>query len=190
MSTSGAVTTQKRRRPKEFNFMGYYFKNLTKIEPFTIDQLRFSERREAALEQPLYRLLTKQNTLHKPTVYQASDGKFYNQGFGYDMLIFHPPMRYENRRATFLKINGLRKAEKINLKRLKLEPRNQTFSGQEPILIQAFFAAESNDAVPVDQIIIYPNQKIPVLMLPAGSFRIRAMNGSGRVTSQYEKRVS
>jgi hypothetical protein len=186
----GRSHNSKAAASKEFNFMGYYFKNLTKIEPFTIDQLRFSERREAALEQPLYRFLTKQNVLHKPSVYQAPDGKFYNQGFGFDMLIFHPRMRYENGRATFLEMNGLRKVEKINMKRLKLESRNQTFTGKEPILIQAFFVAESNDAVPVDQIIIYPNKKIPVLMLPAGSFRIRAMNGSGKVTTQYEKRIS
>jgi hypothetical protein len=87
-------------------------------------------------------------------------------------------------------MGGLRKAQKINTKRLKLKSRNQTFSGEEPILIQAFFAAESNDAVPVDQIIIYPNQKIPVLMLPGGNFRIRAMNSSGVVTNQYEKKVN
>jgi len=171
---------------KNFNFMGYYFKQLTKIDPFTVDQLRYSEHRNTADEQPLYRFLTRSNLLQTPSVFQMSDGSFYKKNtFGYDMAIFHPRMRYENGRATFLKMNGLRKAEKINLKRLKLESRNQTFAGKEPILIQAFFAAESNDAVPADQIIIYPNQKIPVLMLPAGSFRIRAMDKSGKEISKY-----
>ncbi len=176
---------------KNFNFMGYYFKQLAGIDPFTIDQLPFSERRDSADEYPLYRFLTKNNLLQKPIVFQLPDGSFYNKSaFGRDTVIFHPRMSYENGRATFLKMNGLRKAQKINLKRLKLKSRNQTFIGKEPILIQAFLAGESNDAVPVDQIIIYTNQKIPDLMLPAGNFRIRAMNKSGKVTTQYEKRIS
>ncbi len=169
---------------KEFNFMGYYFKQITGIEPFTIDQLRFSERPNSADEHPLYRYLTKQNMLQKPSVFQSSNGKFYNLGLGYDMVIFHPRLSYKNGRATFLEMNGLRKAEKINLKRLKLAARKQVFTGKEPVLIQAFFAEESADAVPVDQIIIYPNQEIPVLMLPAGNFRIKATDSAGKVTAE------
>ena len=178
----GRGHNSKSESSKEFNFMGFYFKNLTKIEPFTIDQLRFSERRDSALEQPLYRFLTKNNMLQKPTVYQAADGKFYNIGLGYDMVIFHPRMQYENGRAAFLQMNGERRAAKIDLKKLKLR------AVTEPILIQAFYARESEDAVPVDQIILYPNQKISPLMLPKGAFRVRAMDKAGKILSQYEKK--
>lgn len=172
---------------KEFNFMGYYFRQITGIEPFTIDQLRFIERRIAALEHPLYRYLTKQNTLEKPSVFQSSAGKFYNIGLGYDMVIFHPRLSYKNGRATFLEMNGLRAAEKINLKKLKLKSKNQIFNQNEPVLIQAFFTSENADAVPVDQIILYPKQSISTLMLPKGKLRIRALDKSGRVLGEYEK---
>jgi len=173
---------------KEFNFMAYYFRQLSGIEPFTIDQLRFSERRDTALEQPLYRFLTKYNLLEKPSVFQSANGKFYVQNEGYDALVFHPRMKYEAARATFLKTSLARRAEKIDLKKLKLKTRGQNFAESEPVLIQAFYAAESTDAVPVDQVILYPNQPIPALMLPAGKFRIRAMDKSGKVLNQYEKR--
>jgi hypothetical protein len=175
---------------KEFNFMGYYFKQITGIEPFTIDQLRFSERRISALEHPLYRYLTKQNTLQKPSVFQSPGSEFYNLGLGYDMVIFHPRLSYKNGRATFLEMNGERKAEKINLKKLKLKSKNQIYSENKPVLIQAFYAQESTDAVPIDQIVIYPNQKIPVLMLPVGSFRIRAIDETGKILRQYEKKLN
>ena len=180
----GRGHNSKRAISKEFNFMGYYFKQITGIEPFTIDQLRFSERPNSADEHPLYRYLTKQNMLQKPSVFQSASGKFYNLGLGYDMVIFHPRLSYKNERATFLEMNGMRKDEKINLKRLKLAARKQVFTGKEPVLIQAFFAEESADAVPVDQIIIYPNQEIPVLMLPAGNFRIKATDSAGKVTAE------
>jgi hypothetical protein len=172
----------------EFNFMAYYFKELSKIEPFTIDQLRFSERGDTALELPLYRHLTKNNFLLKPSVYRSPEGNFYAESKGYDVSIFHPRMRYENGRATFLRMNGMRKATEIDLKELKLKSANKMFAETEPILIQAFYAQESEDAVPVDQIILYPNQKISPLMLPKGKFRIRAMDKAGKILSQYEKK--
>ena len=172
---------------KEFNFMAYYFREISKIEPFTIDQLRFSERRNRAMEQPLYRLLTKVNLLQKPSVYRAASGKFYNQGAGYDMLVFHPRLSYKNGRATFLEMNGLRKAEKIKLKKLNLKSKNQIFTQSEPVLIQAFYAVESAEAVPVDQIILRPKQPAASLMLPEGKFLVRAMDKSGNVLSEYQK---
>ena len=172
-----------------FNFMAYYFQQISRIEPFTIDQLRFSQHRNPALEQPLYRLLTKENILQKPSVYQASNGKFYNQGAGYDMLIFHPRLSYKNGRATFLEMNGIRKTEKPDLKKLKLASNNQIFTEKEPALVQAFVAEESADAVPFDQIILSPNQKIPVLMLSKGNYRIRALDKDGKISGQYQNSV-
>lgn len=175
---------------EKFSYMAKHFQEITGINPFTIDQVAFSERGDTANEYPLYRFLIKNNILEKPSVYQASDGVFYNKGagLGNDMVIFHPRMKYENGRATFLKMNGLRRAEKINLKKLKLRADKNLFRDSDPVLIQAFYAKESADAVPIDQIILYPNKEIPVLMLPAGKFRIRAMNKSGKVTAQYERK--
>lgn len=168
-------------------FMASYFQEITGIVPFTIDQLHFSERLNTANEYPLYRYLTRNNLLLKTSVYQAADGSFFNQtAEGNDMVIFHPRMRYEMGRATFLKMNGLRKAQKINLKRLKLQASKNSFGGSEPVLVQAFYKQESADAVPVDQVILYPNKQIPVLMLPKGSFKIRAIDETGEIVGQYE----
>jgi hypothetical protein len=45
---------------------------------------------------------------------------------------------------------------------------------------------ESAGAVPVDQIILYPNKEIPVLMLPIGNFRIRATDKFGKLIGEYK----
>lgn len=171
---------------KEFNFMAYYFKEISRIEPFAIDQLRFSQRFNPALEQPLYRFLTKADLLKKPSVFRSTNGSFYNQGMGYDMLIFHPRLRYENGRATFLQMDGIRQAQKINSEKLKIVRRGGIFTGAEPVLVQAFYARESDAAVPVDQIIIYPNRQIPVLLLPKGKFRFRSLERSGKLIAEYQ----
>jgi hypothetical protein len=54
-------------------------------------------------------------------------------------------------------------------------------------LIQAFYAGESAEAVPVDQIILRPKQPAASLMLPEGTFLVRAMDKSGNVLSEYQK---
>ncbi len=182
----GRSHNQKNASSKKFNFMGYYFKEISGIEPFTINQVRFSQRPDTTLEQPLYRFLTNNKVLRNPSVFQSTDGKFYNVGFGYDMEIFHPRIKYESGRPTFLKTGLMRKPEKINLKKLNLKSRNQTFGGQKLILIQAFYAQESADAIPIDQIILHPKQPLAALMLPKGDFRIRAINEAGKALGQYE----
>jgi hypothetical protein len=171
-----------------FAYMGWHFKNITKIDPFTIDQMHMSERRNPADEEPIYRYTTRKWTLTEPTAFISTDGKFWRGGTEHDMKIFHPRAKYENGRPTWLKPEG-RKMSAVEFKKLNLPVQKQIFTGQNPMLVQAFVAGESADAVPVDQIILYPNKEIPALMLPAGSFRIRAINGSGKVTRQYEKKV-
>jgi hypothetical protein len=129
--------------------------------------------------------LTKANLLEKPSVFQSAGDGFYERSAGYDMMIFHPRIRYENGRATFLQMNGKREPQKINLKKLKINNRKRIFTGAEPVLVQAFYAPESAVAVPVDQIIIYPNRQIPVLLLPKGNFRVRALDKSGKLLAEY-----
>ena len=171
----------------KFSFMAKYFQEIAGINPFTVDQTLFSERRDTAYEQPLYRFLTKNNMLRQPSVFQSAKGGFYIPDAGYDMQIFHPRITYKDGRATFLQMNGLRRTEKINLKKLKLKANKNLFGGNDPVLIQALYTQESEDAVPVDQIILYPNKEIPVLMLPKGNFRIRVINKEGKILSQYDK---
>jgi hypothetical protein len=69
----------------------------------------------------------------------------------------------------------------------KAEQFLHVFGGNAPVLIQAFYARESIDAIPADQIILYSEKEVPVLMLPKGNFRIRPKDKTGNILQQYEK---
>jgi hypothetical protein len=174
-------------REEGFSMMAWHFRDITKINPFTIDQMHLSERRNPADEEPLYRYVTGKWKLAEPTVFQSANEDFWKTGTNHDLKVFHPRAQYENNRPTWLRLGGLRKPHRIDFKKLRLTVKRHKFDGQEPILVQAFAAGESANAVPVDQIILYPNKEIPVLMLPKGSFRIRAMDKTGNILRQYEK---
>lgn len=164
--------------------MGWHFKVITGITPLSVNQM-LSERSEPKYETGLYRYVTSKWNLTEPTVFKNKDKKYYSS-FGYNLDIFHPRATYENGRPTWLKLSGDRKAERINLKKLKVKSDKGIITGNEPVLIQALRIGEGSDTIPVDQIILYPNQKVPVLILPKGKFRIRAMDKSGKEIGQYQ----
>lgn len=172
---------------EKYSFMAKYFREITGINPYTVDQTLYSERYDTVYEEPLYRFLTKNNMLRTPSVFQAANKSFFGGNAAYDMRIFHPRLSYKDGRATFLKIDLKRKAVKIDLKKLNLRSENRIFNHAESILIQAYFKHENADAIPIDQVILDPNKQISALMLPAGNFRIRAINRNGNIIGQYEK---
>lgn len=169
----------------ELSMMAKHFEKLTKITPFSIDQMRLSERFNPADEIPLYRFISQKDQLKNPMVFQNKNGDFYGKSESHDMFIFHPKAKYENGRPNWLKMNGKRTAAKIDLKKLKIDSKNDKFAQTEPVLIQALYSNESADAIPIDQIMLYPDKKIPVLILPKGNFKIRAMNRSGKILGEY-----
>jgi len=177
-----------KEKSEQFAFMAWYFKEISKLDPFAIDQVDMSERRNPADEHALYRYITRKWQLTEPTVFQFDDGHFLKEG-AYDLTIVTPRARYEQGRPTWLRMNGLRQPYSVNFKRLKLPVRAQQFDGREPLLLQASLVGESADAVPVDQIIIYPGRQLPVLLLPKGKVRISAVDRAGKAVGQYETTI-
>jgi hypothetical protein len=174
----------------QFAFMGWHFREISKINPFVIDQVKMSERRNPSDENPLYRYAIKKWQIKEPIVFQFSTGEYWTDSKDTaDIRVFQPKAQYQNNRPTWLEMGGLRKPYRINLKKLKLQMKGERFGEQEPILIQAFFAKEGADAIPVDQIVLYPEKSISPLMLPKGTMKLRAIDKSGKTVGQYNFRV-
>ena len=182
---AGRGHASKGREEDGFAFMARHLWNISRIEPFTVDQENYSERKNPIDERPLYRFVTAKNLLLKePTVFQSGDGKFFSDSDGYDLRVFTPRAQYTDGRPNWLRLGGVRRSFRINPKKLNLQIHQGKLKSDEPLLVQAFIKGESADAIPIDQIILYSNQKIPALMLPKGSFRIRATNKTGKVIGE------
>lgn len=169
---------------KSWAMMGWHFQQISGIEPFSINQM-LSEHSAPRYERPEYRYVTGKWKFNEPIVFQTKAGEF-EKSYGYDLQVYHPRTRYEHGRPVWRRMGGAAKAEKINFKKLNLSANNNVFNGNEPLLVQAFVVGENAEAIPVDQIILYPNKEIPVLILPKGHLRISAVNEAGKVIGQYE----
>ncbi len=154
--------------------MGQYFKEISKIDPFSIDQCEMTEKATSELESKAYKYGLRQNSSNISVIFSNKKGKTFTNDSGYDAQIFHPHSEYQKGRPTWLLIDGRRKYYEIPTDLCK-----NVF----PCLIQAFYSNESEDAVPIDQVKAISSNEIPALVLPTGDFRIRVVNSSGNVVN-------
>ena len=121
----------------------------------------------------IFRYANDKRLVNGPTVFVGEDGEPFTLLPGsYDVSVFLPRVKYENGRPDWMVRELKRSPTKIPPELLK---------GQGIRLVQATYADEPDDAVPVDQIIVRPGQDVPVLMLPNGSFKLRTWDETGQV---------
>lgn len=168
-----------------YALMAWHFHKITGIEPFTVDQVFYTESKNPRDELPLYRYATGKNLLLKePTVFVSQEGKYFTRP-GYDLQVFTPRVKYVNGRPGWLSLGGERKPYRYGLKKLNLPTKQGKVTVSAPILVQAFITGENRDAIPIDQVILYPGKEAPVLMLPRGAFNLRSIDENGNVIGQY-----
>jgi hypothetical protein len=122
--------------------MAVYFKELTGINPVTIDQTTTAN----------------VSTLNESSFFWCSDGLWVaNDHEGnYDLMLFHPEVSYELGRPTWLQFNGERQ-----LYTLEKTICNENY----PCLIQARVFEEGATAVPLDQIEVRDELSSTTLLL-------------------------
>jgi hypothetical protein len=143
-------------------WMAAYFTEMTGIDPLTINQYAMTERSLPEREEPVYRWATERGLVPQPVVFRDGAGKLWSGMEGNDVMVFHPrSSTSEHGRPTWLRMGGLRSPH--------LLPEDVCGSASR-CLVQARFASEGEDAIPVDQIVVEAGKPVPALMLPQGSF--------------------
>ncbi len=140
-----------------FKAMGYFFKQFTEIDPYTINQSKMLEHSVAEYEVPLYRKIAS-NLKYPMALLHPS--RVLSSGFScYDAEVCLSRTQYVNGRANWLYSSYLTK-HLIEL------PGNLTF----PVLIKVYHKSEydktSAIAVPVDAIEVSNKQKTIDIFVP------------------------
>jgi hypothetical protein len=146
-------------------WMAARLKRLTGVDPLTIDQTTLSPTGNeaslyAALEERLDRRSVVPMLAGKPL-------KFGDLGAAVDLQVAHPAARLTYGRPSWLVAMG---RKPVPIPR-RLLPR----TGR--VLIQAFLQTESDDAVPIDQLVATAGKAPPPLMLPPGPVRFKVRSG-------------
>jgi len=93
----------------------------------------------------------------------------------YDLYVDHPLMIFENERPTWRRENGE--------KDIPIPP---AFLGKdEPVIVDAHYADEPYDAVPVDRILLGPGENLPLILLP-GHYKVTAITKTDVLPEAYD----
>lgn len=157
---SGGGHIRKRVIGNELPMMAYRFTHLTGAVPFSIDQVGGTPSTALKLQSPLYRGFESCGEITQPTVYRKASGELFARD-GYDVTVFFPHQDFSRNRASWLVELANRQ---LRTYEIEADP--------ERTLVRAFVADEPEDAVPADQILVAPSQKLVTLALASGRYRL------------------
>lgn len=146
--------------------MAGWLTDYTGINPFTINQTKYTEKSKSEYNHPLLKSLN----LREPSILLEKNNEpyMYESGESWtDIAVFHPNTEYINNRPKWLFENGNKKVQ------IELKEINIPF----PVMILAFKKGENiNISVPIDIYEIENNSIIPYLALPKGKYEIVVVN--------------
>lgn len=143
--------------------MAKYFKDLSGIDPVTIDQVDMTEHSKSDLEFMEYKQVSSYFNFSEPIFLKSNTTAtlWSADKSSYDIQLFSPRSGTENRPIWLKKLKG-RKSYNVT------SGNCQTF----PCLIQAFLKHEyALDAIPVDQV-LFRSEGENQLFLPKGDYII------------------
>lgn len=139
----------------EYFMMAARLKQLTGVDPLTIDQTIMSDLQPAMRD--AYPVAAAK-VGRAPGILFEDDHPLPTKGAGTDLRVVHPARRYRDGRPAWLAALG---GHPVALPRALLPA-----SGER--LVQAFAADAPADAVPLDQVLVTAGKPTPKLMLPRG----------------------
>lgn len=158
--------------------MAWHFRQLTGIDPLTVDQTRMRERGRPELEDPLFRRVAETFELEQPAILIGTEGAPWQPpGADRDLTVFSPPTRDHQGRPHWLYDPGDRRALAL--------PGNLCGS-PEPCMVEAHLADEGNDAIPIDRIEVQGSEADPILVVPKKPLRIRVLDAAMKVLKTWE----
>ena len=154
-------------------------RDLTGVNPFTIDQIPCSEKGSVEFNNPYIRFSNSVN----PAIMVDSKGQTFNgsEGNGVaDCRIIHPVTIYKNGRPDWLFLNGERKAIPIPTDSIT----------QFPVLALAYRIDEfENEGIPADVIEIDNKEQEANFILDKGKYRIIIKNRAYKTILDYQKKI-
>ncbi len=160
--------------------MGGVLKELSGIDPLTIDLYEMVEHSDAKYEHWAFKAASDRGwTRDGPVLLVDKQGAFWSAKPGViDAYVLHPRTAYVGGRPQWMEMGGLRKRLTVAVPEF-----------EEPMLLQAHLTDESDNAVPVDQVVLWPGKPTPSLLLRPGAYTLRVIDREGKERFRAKRTV-
>ena len=161
--------------------MGGILKELSGIDPLTVNLYTMVEHSKPEFEHWAFKTVNDRGwTDDGPVLLVNDDGAYWSGTPGaVDAHVIHPRTRYVHGRPHWMSMAGLRRAIHFDA---------ATFDG--PVLLQAHLSGERDDAVPMDQVVLWPGAPASALFLRPGNYRLRVIDRNGNQLRSVERTVA
>ncbi len=155
-------------------------KEITKIDPFTIDQTKYSEKGELLFNSPYIQMVNSDY----PVIMVDANGKLFNGGVDNDQTdcnIIHPVTKFINGRPNWLTLYGSRINYTIPISKLT----------EFPVLVFAYRNSEfEQNGIPADIIEINSRSQNGVLILDKGNYKIIIKDKNYKIVNEYLQKIN
>jgi hypothetical protein len=165
---------------ERFYPMALYFREMTGINPVTIDQTRLSERSDPSREHPAYRACVDAGLLDNgPVVLTAADGTLYSPAdFDVDIQVFTPRTHYTHGRPDWMALGGSRRALEVDVPE----------GNDRWCMVEARAPGEPPEAIPLDRHEVNGASSAWLFVPADGDVVIRIMGADGGVLRTASRR--
>jgi hypothetical protein len=164
--------------------MGYWFKRISGIDPFTVEQTTMTQGSDYEYARLYYEFFTDKFSITVPSVIFQNKRPFNPMlEMGFDLHIIHPPSVYQNNRPSWISLNGDRQPVLIQPTEKKL------------FLVQAYYQNEYKEElpdvfIPADQTYITNKEGYYCLWLRKGKYKIVLRDIGYKILSVKDKEVN
>lgn len=159
--------------------MAVRFREMTGIDPLTIDQPSMTQAGDSLHDDPRYRFIVARDAPRTPIVLRKGDSLWSAKPGAYDVSVIHPRAVYHEGRPDWLWAMEGRRAYAL--------PNNVCAPSRECV-VAARIPTESADAVPIDKLVVRGGAGPRTLALPPGEYVVTVRDGAGTLLS--ERRVT
>lgn len=160
-----------------------WFKKISQISPYTIDQTGMTEGSEFEYGRIFYNYFTARFNISSPSIIYQNKRPFNPlEEKGYDLIVMHPATTYLHNRPTWLSLEGERKATLI-------QPTEKMLFFVQAYYLNEYNADMLNFLVPADQTYITNQEGYYCLFLRKGNYKIVMRDVSYKILSVKELEV-
>ncbi|MDP4264355.1 MAG: hypothetical protein Q8941_17630 [Bacteroidota bacterium] len=146
--------------------MGYWFKKISGIDPFTVEQTSLTEGSNFEYGKLFYEYFTSKFSITEPSVIFQNKRSLNPFGAkGYDIIVVHPPTLYKNNRPSWLSLGGDRQP-------VLIQPTERSLFFVQAYYENEYQADKLKFLVPADQTYIANSDGYYCLYLRKGRYKI------------------
>lgn len=180
---AGYSHIEEKSSSKGWRFMAVNLKEMTGIDPLTIDQVRLTSTYYGKRDnQTGFNALMKTYQPKEPVVFKYQNGQYFvaskpyngKPSFAVDMQVLHPPAQYRGGRPLWLQ------------QERKLFPTNPDLCENKfPCVFEARYSQEKDNPVPADIVMLRGYATQTSLALRKGNYRVSVKDKKGQLITTY-----